>query len=129
VTRGKTLILHVEDDASQQSVVRITLERSGVYEVRSAADGVRAIDCARAQAPQLLLLDLDLPGMDGLVTLRGLRALDGLRHVPAVFLTAAGPERLDDELRSLGVREVLRKPFSPRVLVQTIERVMAGAPR
>jgi len=129
MTPSKMLILHVEDDASQQSLVRITLERAGEFEVRSAADGYRAVALAREQAPQLLLLDLDLPGMDGIATLRGLRALDGLGNVPAVFLTAAGPERMDDELRALGVREVLGKPFSPRALVGTIVRVLAGTPR
>jgi CheY-like chemotaxis protein len=129
MTRRKTLILHVDDDVSQQSLVRISLERLGTYEVRSAGDGYRAMDLARARAPQLLLLDLDLPGMDGIATLRGLRAIDGLCGVPVVFLTAAGPARLDEELRGLGVQEVLGKPFSPRVLVQTIGRVLAGNPR
>jgi len=123
------LILHVEDDVSQQSLVRITLERAGVYQVCSAGNGDQALDLARAQSPQLLLLDLDLPGMDGVAALRGLRGLEGLHDVPAVFLTAAGPERMDEELRALGVREVLGKPFSPRVLLQTIERVLADRPR
>lgn len=129
MTRAKTLILHVEDDVSQQSLVRITLERAGAYRVCSAGDGDQALDLARAQAPQLLLLDLDLPGMDGIAALRGLRELEGLRDVPAVFLTAAGPERMDEELRTLGVREVLGKPFSPRVLLRTIDRVLADPPR
>ena len=129
MTRPKMLVLHVEDDVSQQSLVRITLERAGIYKVCSAGDAGQAIDLARAQAPQLLLLDLDLPGMDGVAALRGLRGLEGLRDVPAVFLTAAGPERMDDELRALGVREVLGKPFSPRVLLRTIDRVLADRPR
>ncbi len=129
MTQARKLILHVEDDVSQQSLVRITLERAGAYQVCSAGDGDQALDLARAQPPQLLLLDLDLPGMDGVAALRGLRGLEGLREVPAVFLTAAGPERMDEELRALGVREVLGKPFSPRVLVQTIERVLADRPR
>lgn len=129
MTQARKLILHVEDDVSQQSLVRITLERAGAYQVCSAGDGDQALDLARAQPPQLLLLDLDLPGMDGVAALRGLRGLEGLREVPAVFLTAAGPERMNEELRALGVREVLGKPFSPRVLVQTIERVLADRPR
>ena len=129
MTSPRTLILHVEDDVSQQSLVRISLERLGTYEVCSAGDGYRAMDLARERVPQLLLLDLDLPGMDGIATLRGLRAIDGLGAVPVVFLTAAGPERMDEELRTLGVREVLGKPFSPRVLVQTIGRVLASPPR
>jgi len=129
VTSARTLILHVEDDVSQQSLVRISLERLGTYEVRSAGDGYRAMDLARERVPQLLLLDLDLPGMDGVATLRGLRAIDGMDGVPVVFLTAAGPARMDEALRALGVHEVLGKPFSPRVLVQTIGRVLAGDAR
>jgi two-component system chemotaxis response regulator CheY len=66
--------------------------------------------------------------MDGVATLRSLRAIDGLREVPAIFLTAAGPGRLDEEMRALGVREVLGKPFSPRRLVQTVARVLGPAP-
>jgi CheY-like chemotaxis protein len=128
VTLPKTLILHVEDDASQQSLVRISLERLGTYEVHSAGDGCQAVELARALAPGLLLLDLDLPGMDGIATLRELRAIERLQDVPAVFLTAAGPDRMDDELRSLGVREVLGKPFSPRVLAETVGRVLARLP-
>lgn len=129
MTRPRTLILHVEDDASQQSLVRISLERLGAYEVRSACDGCQAMDLAQTLAPGLLLLDLDLPGMDGIATLRGLRAIERLRDVPAVFLTSAGPGRMDDELRSLGVHEVLGKPFSPRVLAQTVGRVLSSRPR
>lgn len=125
---NRTLVLHVEDDASQQSLVRIALEQLGTCLVKSAGDGFEALAMARAQLPQLLLLDLHLPGMDGVATLRSLRAIDGLREVPAIFLTAAGPGRLDEEMRALGVREVLGKPFSPRRLVQAVARVLGPAP-
>lgn len=126
--RKHTLVLHVEDDASQQSLVRIALEPLGTCQVRSARDGFEALAMARVRLPQLLLLDLHLPGMDGVATLRGLRAIDGLTDVPAIFLTAAGPERLDAEMRALGVLEVLGKPFSPRRLAQTVARVLGAAP-
>jgi len=128
MNRDRALVLHVEDDASQQSLVRIALEQLGTCLVQSAGDGFEALDLARARLPQLVLLDLHLPGMDGVATLRGLRAIDGMGDVPAIFLTAAGPGRLDNEMRALGVREVLGKPFSPRRLVQTVRRVLgAGA--
>ena len=126
--RQRSLILHVEDDASQQSLVRIALEPLDSCRVRSASDGFEALAMARVDLPHLLLLDLHLPGMDGVATLRGLRAIDGLRDVPAILLTAAGPERLDAEMRALGVREVLGKPFSPRRLAQTVARVLGSAP-
>ena len=120
----KTTILHVEDDVSLQNLVRIALEHLGAYAVRTAADGAQAMALAGEAAPDLLLLDLDLPGINGIATLRGLRALPGLARVPVVFLTAANDPVVEIELRKLGVREVLRKPFRPRLLVDTISRVL-----
>ena len=117
-------ILHVEDDPSLQNLVRAALEHLGGYEVRSAADGQQALDAVRDFAPQLLLLDLDLPGISGIDTLRALRRCEGLRDVPVVFLTAAADPKVLDELRSLGVQEVLRKPFRPRLLVEAVGRVL-----
>jgi two-component system, OmpR family, response regulator len=120
----KTTILHVEDDASLQNLVRIALESLGGYAVRTAPDGESALALAREAAPDLLLLDLDLPGMNGIDTLRALRALPGLAQVPAVFLTAANDAAMAAELAALGVSEVLQKPFRPRLLVAAIGRVL-----
>jgi len=120
----KTTILHVEDDRSLQNLVRIALESIGGYAVRTAADGYQAVALARESAPQLLLLDLDLPGMNGIATLRALRELPGLAAVPALFLTASNDPAVEAELRSLGVREILLKPFRPRLLVETVRRLL-----
>jgi two-component system, OmpR family, response regulator len=120
----KTTILHVEDDPSLQNLVRIALESLGGYAVRTAADGYQAMALVRETPPQLLLLDLDLPGMNGIATLRALRQLPGLAGVPAVFLTAANDPAVEVELRALGVSEVLQKPFRPRLLVEAIARVL-----
>ena len=124
---SRTSILHVEDDPSLQNLVRITLEHLGGYAVRTAANGYQALALARQAPPDLLLLDLDLPGMSGIATLRALRQVDGLGGVPVVFLTAAVDLQVDAELRSLGVREVLAKPFRPRLLVQALARVLGRA--
>lgn len=124
MTPAKTTILHVEDDPSLQNLVRIALQSLGGYAVRTAADGYQAMALARETPPQLLLLDLDLPGMNGIATLRALRQLPGLAGVPAVFLTAANDPAVEVELRALGVREILQKPFRPRLLVEAIGRVL-----
>lgn len=124
MSQRKTTILHVEDDASLQNLVRIALESLGGYAVRTAADGPQALALARDAVPDLLLLDLDLPGMSGIATLKALRELPGLGPVPAVFLTAANDPAVEQELRALGVQEILRKPFRPRVLVQAIGRTL-----
>lgn len=123
----RVVILHVEDDRSLQSLVRAALEQLGGYSVRTAANGAEALAVAGGCAPKLLLLDLDLPDMSGVAALRGLRALPGLAEVPAVFLTAMRAPEMPAELASLGVREILPKPFRPRQLVQAIDRVLAGA--
>jgi len=125
MTPRKTTILHVEDDRSLQNLVRIALESIGGYSVRTAADGYQALALAGEAAPQLLLLDLDLPGMNGIATLRALRELPGLADVPAVFLTASNDPAIEAELRRLGVSEILLKPFRPRLLVGTIQRLLS----
>lgn len=124
MSRPRTSILHVEDDPSLQNLVKIALEQLGGYAVRTAASGEQALALAREAAPQLLLMDLDLPDMNGIATLKALRALPGLAGVPVVFLTAAGDPAVLAELRSLGVRETLQKPFRPRLLVQALARVL-----
>jgi CheY-like chemotaxis protein len=119
-------ILHVEDDASLQRLVRVVLEQIGGYAVQTVADGARALAAAREAAPHLVLLDVDLPGMNGVAVLRAMRATAELRDVPVVFLTAAAEMELGEEREALGVSEVLIKPFRPRALVQTIDRVLGS---
>jgi two-component system OmpR family response regulator len=120
----KARILHIEDDPSLQKLVRVALEQLGGFEVRTVADGPSALAIAGPFAPQLILLDLDLPGMSGVETLHALRAVEGLRDVPAVFLTAAADPRVLSELHALGAH-VLHKPFRPRPLVEALARLIA----
>lgn len=119
-------ILHVEDDVSLQRLVRIVLEQLGGYTVSTVADGSRALAAARETSPHLVLLDVDLPGMNGMAVLRAMRASADLNETPVVFLTAAADTELGGEREALRVSEVLVKPFRPRLLVQTIDRVLGG---
>src|SRR5262245_11588972 len=122
----KTSILHVEDDTSLQNLVRAALEHLGGYDVHSAANMAQALQAARQHPPRLLLLDLDLPGTSGIAVLHALREIEGLRSVPAIFLTAVVDPRVLAELRSLDAQEILQKPFRPRQLVDTVKRVLQG---
>lgn len=119
-------ILHVEDDASLQRLVRIILEQLGGYAVSTVADGSRALAAAHETSPHLVLLDVDLPGMSGIAVLRAMRASADLSETPVVFLTAAADTELGGEREALRVSEVLVKPFRPRLLVQTVDRVLGG---
>ena len=122
---ARAAILHVEDDPSLQRLVRGGLEQLGGHIVRSAGSGAEALALAAQFAPQILLLDLDLPDMSGLALLKGLRGVAGYAALPAVLLTAVREPGARAQLDALGVREVLQKPFRPRLLVEAIDRVVA----
>jgi two-component system OmpR family response regulator len=129
LSNNKKTILHVEDDTSLQNLVRIALERFGGYLVRTAGDGPGALAIAREAAPDLVLMDLDLPGMNGIATLRALRELEGFGNPPVVFLTASGDPQVNAELELLGVRDILAKPFRPKELVQVIAKALERGSR
>ncbi|MYW65524.1 response regulator [Streptomyces sp. SID8379] len=121
--RGAGRVLVVDDDPTVAEVVTGYLERAG-YLVDRAGDGPTALAGAAAHRPDLVVLDLMLPGMDGLEVCRRLRARG---PVPVVMLTARGDE--DDRILGLevGADDYVTKPFSPRELVLRVESVLRRA--
>ncbi|MGW5619549.1 response regulator transcription factor [Streptomyces olivaceus] len=113
-------VLVVDDDPTVAEVVAGYLERAG-HVVDRAGDGPAALELAGAHRPDLVVLDLMLPGMDGLEVCRRLR---GAGPVPVVMLTARGDE--DDRILGLevGADDYVTKPFSPRELVLRVESVL-----
>ncbi|MGW0825086.1 response regulator transcription factor [Streptomyces sp. NPDC002845] len=113
-------VLVVDDDPTVAEIVSGYLDRAG-YAVDRAADGSAALDRAAAHWPDLVVLDLMLPGMDGLEVCRRLRARG---PVPVIMLTARGDE--DDRILGLevGADDYVTKPFSPRELVLRVESVL-----
>jgi DNA-binding response OmpR family regulator len=117
-------ILVVDDDPTVSDVVRRYLERAG-YEVRLAADGPAALASFARDRPDLVVLDLMLPGIDGLEVCRRLRTTaDG---VPIVMLTALGEESDRVLGLQLGADDYVTKPFSPRELVLRVQSVLRRA--
>lgn len=113
-------ILVVEDDPSVAEVVGRYLEREG-FVVDQADDGRQALAVAVASLPDLVVLDLSLPGVDGLDVLRRLRAL---APIPVVILTARGEESERMEGFELGADDYVVKPFSARELVARVRAVL-----
>ena len=120
-------ILYVEDQADIQVIARIALERVGKFTVRICSSGAEALAAVDEFSPDLVLLDVMMPGMDGPETLRQLRLRDDIRNTPAIFLTAK--VRADEvaALRAAGAIDVIAKPFDPMTLAQTIRTVWARA--
>jgi CheY-like chemotaxis protein len=118
-------ILQIDDDEDILAVGQAALEGYGGFEVRTAQTGGQALDVARSFAPQLILLDWMMPGMDGLQTLRALQASPELARVPVVYLTAAVSPSLREAALAAGAVEVLIKPFVPRQLVAELKQIWA----
>lgn len=116
-------ILHVEDVPSIQVVTRVALEKLGGFEVLSCASAQDALDQIQQFAPDMILMDMLLPQMDGMELLRQLSLIVDLQRMPVVLLTGQqGPGDLD-ELKRLGVRKLLQKPFDPMKLAAQLEAI------
>ncbi len=118
-------ILHVEDAEDIRKIVEVILTRMGGYTILQCASGQEALEKAAGFAPDLLLLDVVMPGLDGPKTLKGLRAQEALRETPVVFMTAKVQSSEIEMLKALGAIDVLAKPFDPAALCGQIEAIWA----
>jgi two-component system response regulator ResD len=115
-------VLVVDDEPTITEVVARYLERAG-YRTRVAADGIQALELATSQRPDLVLLDLMLPGIDGLEVMRRLREL-GRDRIAVILLTAKGEESDRVIGLRLGADDYVVKPFSPAELVARVDAVL-----
>ncbi len=109
-------VLVVDDEDDIRRIVRLSLTAVGRMEVAEAASGPEGIRKARDEDPDVVLLDLMMPGVDGVSTLRALRSDPETSDIPVVFLTARVKSPEVDRLKALGARGVLIKPFDPMAL-------------
>ena len=115
----KPVILVVDDDAPIIALMRSILREFG-YEARTATSGADAIEAARAETPDLVLLDKNMPGMSGGEVIRTLRSDVGLENVPILLLTGDPVE--PREIAELGANGTVQKPFDLQVLMEQIHR-------
>jgi two-component system phosphate regulon response regulator PhoB len=123
MTMPKHKVLVVEDDEDILELVRYNLAKEG-YQVTCAGSGEEALDRVRSKRPDLVVLDLMLPGIDGLEVCKLLKKDPKTEHVPVVMLTAKGEEADVVAGLELGADDYVTKPFSPRVLIARIRAVL-----
>jgi two-component system, OmpR family, alkaline phosphatase synthesis response regulator PhoP len=116
-------ILVVDDEPAILELVRFNLLREG-FTVTTVEEGTKALEVVHAQPPDLLVLDLMLPGIDGLEVCRRLKQDPATRQIPIVMLTAKGEESDIVIGLELGADDYIPKPFSPRVLIARIKAVL-----
>src|SRR5262245_29320731 len=124
----KTTLLVIEDDPDIVELLRYNLEREG-YRVLVATDGERGLADAARHQPELVLLDLMLPGLDGLEVCRRLRGQEGTRGTPVLVLTAKSDEADVVIGLEMVADDYLTKPFSPRELLARVRALLRRAQR
>lgn len=124
VMRDKLVrILYVEDEPDIQMVARLALEALGGYTMETCSSGDEALQRAPGFQPQLFLLDVMMPGMDGPSTLKILRALPQFVNTPVIFMTAKVQPGEVAGYKELGVIDVIPKPFDPMVLASRVQEI------
>ncbi|MBY0432018.1 MAG: response regulator [Rhodospirillales bacterium] len=119
-------ILYAEDDADIQAIARFALEELGGFTIRTCQSGRAALAEAPDFRPDLVLLDVMMPEMDGPATLAALRALPGMETVPVAFMTAKAQTHEMARYRALGIAAVITKPFDPMTLADQVRAIHAG---
>jgi two-component system, OmpR family, alkaline phosphatase synthesis response regulator PhoP len=120
---AKEHLLVVEDEEDIRELLKYNLEKDG-YQVVGVATGEEALQAVRVRWPDLILLDLMLPGIDGLEVCRRIKGAAPTQHLPVIMLTAKGEEADIVTGLELGADDYMTKPFSPRVLLARVRAVL-----
>lgn len=123
-TESKFLILVVDDSADNLAVISLFLQHQG-YRVVTANNGEDAVNVAAQTLPNVILMDINLPGLDGLGATRKIRETEALREVPVIAITAFGTEGFQRAAYDVGVAGYLTKPIDLDRMHQLIARLLS----
>ncbi len=124
----RPVILVVDDDVDLSGIIRLILTSAG-FDTHVANSGQEALDWLTANRPDLVLLDLMMPDINGFTILRKMRANEPTKQLPIVVLTAKADQETRDETRSMGADEFLTKPINANSLIDHVKRALAGRKR
>jgi len=119
-------ILVIEDELNIQKLVKANLAASG-YQVFVASDGEEGLGLAKLESPDLILLDLMMPGISGWDVLTALKTNPRVREIPVVIMTASAHKDEEDKARSMGAVNYLVKPFSADELLRHVKQVVGAS--
>ena len=118
---GEKRILIADDDPVILRLIQVNLELEG-YEVITANNGQEAVDLATAESPNLVILDIMMPRLDGYQACERLKSDTATKEIPVIFLSAKAQQGDIDKGKSYGVADYLTKPFDPSELLEVVER-------
>lgn len=116
-------ILYVDDEPDISEIVKLSLERLGGFDVAVCYNGKEALTKIAEIMPDMLLMDVMMPEMDGPTALREIRKDERYKHIPIVFVTAKVQPYEIEHFRQLGAADVIAKPFDPMELSKQIEEI------
>lgn len=122
---GNTILI-VDDDPRSLKLFRDLLQASG-YTVIQAADGQEAVALAQSRKPDLVLMDVRLPGMDGMEATRAIKRHPDTRHIPVVAVTGEAMEKQREAILQAGCDDYIAKPVEFATLLRTVDAYMSGA--
>ena len=117
-------VLIIDDEEDTRSIASMSLTILGGLEVIEAENGQDGVNKAAAEQPDVILLDMMMPIMDGPSTLEALRSNDRTRNIPVIFLTAKAMTSDIERLKRMGARGILTKPFDPTVLATQMKAIL-----
>lgn len=121
-----TRILIAEDQSDLREMIAQTLRLSG-YDVVAAEDGERAYQEAKSSQPDLIILDYELPGLNGRQVCKRLKAMDAFSHTPILIISSYGNPRHVEASLEAGAEEFIRKPFELAQLIDRVDTLLAAA--
>lgn len=118
-------VLVIDDEDGIREIIQICLEAAAGWDVLTAASGSEGLTTAQAEQPDVILLDVMMPDMDGPTTFRQLQAHAATQHIPTILLTAKAKISEQQQFIDLGVTGVITKPFKAQDLVNQIRQILS----
>ena len=124
---SKIRVLHVDDDDDIRVITKLAFSLDEGFELEQCSSGAEALERARATPPDLLLLDMVMPGMDGAQTWERMKSECGLSATPTIFMSARAEQEFARKLLEKGATAVITKPFDPMTLCSQIREGLEKA--
>lgn len=117
-------VLIIDDEEDTREIAKMSLSLLGGYDVIEAENGQHGIEVASKEKPDVILLDMMMPIMDGPATLEALRTNDVTRDIPVIFLTAKAMTTEIEKLKRMGAVDVITKPYDPTTLASQVQAIL-----
>jgi len=120
-------ILYAEDEPDVQTIVELTIQTMSDYEIKVCDNGKKLLDAVEEYNPDLILLDVMMPEMDGPTTFKNLQLNETTKHIPVIFMTAKAQVHEIESFTGMGVLGIITKPFDPMALCNEIQKIWNDA--